>query len=109
KTEERVKKIISEMPPSQQEKLSAQSLTFYAPGKCDACNGLGYEGRVGIYEIFVVTPQIEQIILSPQVSEYEIQRVAVENGMVTMVKDGILKALEGMTSLEEVFRVADET
>ena len=51
--------------------------------------------------------EIEQIILSEQVSEYSIQEVAVKNGMVTMVQDGILKALDKITSVDEVFDVAE--
>ena len=54
-----------------------------------------------------MSPEIEQLILSENVSEYKMQEVAVAQGMITMVQDGILKALDGVTSLEEVFRVAD--
>lgn len=50
--------------------------------------------------------EIEQVILSQEVSEYTIQELAVKQGMVTMAQDGVLKALEKITSLEEVFRVA---
>ena len=70
------------------------------------CSGLGYKGRVGIYEIFTMNKEIEQVILSQEVSEYTIQELAVKQGMVTMAQDGVLKALEKITSLEEVFRVA---
>ena len=51
--------------------------------------------------------EIEKAILSSEVSEYTIQELAIKGGMVTMVQDGILKALDGITSLEEVFRVAE--
>ncbi len=71
------------------------------------CSNLGYKGRVGIYEIFSMNKDIEQIILSAEVSEYKMQEVAVKNGMVTMVQDGLLKALDGMTTIEEVFSVAE--
>ena len=51
--------------------------------------------------------EIEQIILSAQVSEYTIQELALKNGMVTMAQDGLLKALDKITSVEEVFRVIE--
>ena len=66
---------------------------------------MGYKGRVGIYEIFTMTPEMEQYILSGKVSEYDIEQRAKEQGMLTMAQDGILKALDGITSLDEVFRV----
>ena len=62
--------------------------------------------ELGIYEIMILTPKIEQVILSEKISEYEIQDLAVTNGMVTMVQDGLLKAKDGITTIEEVFRVA---
>ena len=52
--------------------------------------------------------ETEKLILAGQLSEYDIREIAVKNGMVTMVQDGILKALDGITSIEEVFRVAEE-
>jgi type II secretory ATPase GspE/PulE/Tfp pilus assembly ATPase PilB-like protein len=54
-----------------------------------------------------MSPEVEQIILSGQVSEYDIETLAVQQGMVTMVQDGILKALDGITSVEEVFKVVE--
>lgn len=74
--------------------------------KCDKCNGLGYKGRLGIYEIFTMSKAIEGAILEEQVSASHIQDLAIEQGMITMVQDGLLKALDGLTSVEEVLRVA---
>ncbi|MCH6574566.1 MAG: hypothetical protein IH795_05085 [Bacteroidetes bacterium] len=54
-----------------------------------------------------MTPEIEKIILSDKVSEYEMQELAIKNGMITMVQDGVIKALKGITTLEEVFRVSE--
>ena len=51
--------------------------------------------------------EIEQLILKSEVSEYVMQEIAVKNGMITMAQDGLLKALDGMTSVDEVFRVAE--
>ena len=106
----KILKVLSKIPVSSAEKLSDEelnSLTFYQGQGCDQCHGLGYKGRVGIFEIMTMSPEIEKLIMSGQVSEYEIQEIAVKNGMVTMVQDGLLKAREGITTIEEVFKVAD--
>lgn len=65
----------------------------------------GYKGRMGIYEVFTITEEIQKLILERSTSA-EIQRVAKEQGMVDMREDGYLKALAGMTTIEEVNRVA---
>jgi len=51
--------------------------------------------------------EIEEIILSESVSEYKLQEVAIAHGMITMAQDGLLRTLDGTTSVEEVFSVAD--
>jgi type IV pilus assembly protein PilB len=65
----------------------------------------GYQGRMGIYEVFGITEEIQQLILNRATST-DIQKMAIEQGMVTMRQDGYLKALAGMTSLNEINRVA---
>jgi len=65
----------------------------------------GYKGRMGIYEVFSISEEIQDLILKRSTSA-DIQRVAVEQGMVTMRQDGYLKALAGKTTLTEVNRVA---
>jgi type II secretory ATPase GspE/PulE/Tfp pilus assembly ATPase PilB-like protein len=88
-------------------KIDLNNLKFFASVGCDACHNLGYKGRIGIYEIMVMNKEIEQLILKNEISEYVMQEVAVKNGMITMAQDGVLKALDGMTSVDEVFRVAE--
>jgi type IV pilus assembly protein PilB len=80
------------------------NLKFYKAKGCKECHDLGYKGRIGIYEIFTMNPEIEKMILSGQVSEYEIEKTAIKSGMITMMQDGFLKALEGLTSIEEVLK-----
>ena len=53
-----------------------------------------------------MTPEIQKIIQSENITDYEIEKLAIEIGMITMLQDGILKALAGETSLDEVFRVS---
>ncbi len=103
--EEKVKKIIASMPEKIRAIAEKKPLKFFTAPEYTEDGELGYKGRVGIYEIFVMTPEIEQSILSNRVSEYDIEQLAIQQGMLTMAQDGILKALDGQTSLDEVFRV----
>jgi type IV pilus assembly protein PilB len=80
-------------------------LQFYHASGCTECNNLGYKGRVGVYELLEVTEPIKDLIFK-QSSMSDFKRAAVAQGMVNMAQDGLLKALEGTTDVEEVFRVA---
>lgn len=84
------------------------NLKFFTAKGCEKCGNLGYKGRIGIYEILTMNQKIEKIILSANISEYEIEKIAIEEGMVTMLQDGILKALDGITSLDEVLEKTRE-
>ncbi len=105
---ERVKKILSTLPPDEKEKIDFNNLKFYTGKGCPACQEIGYKGRIGIYEIITMNEEIEKLILNGNTSEYDMRNAAIRNGMVTMVQDGLLKALDGITSVDEVFRVAEE-
>lgn len=77
-------------------------------GKGDeTCSNSGYLGRIGVFEVMPITEKIGRLILE-RAAAVEIQKQAVEEGMVTMKQDGYLKATEGITSIEEVLRVAQE-
>ncbi|MBI2426694.1 MAG: type II/IV secretion system protein [Candidatus Kerfeldbacteria bacterium] len=108
---ERVKEILSSLPEGSEEKAKANDLAsvkFVHGRGCAACRSLGYKGRVGIYEIFTMSADIERVILSGKVSEYEMRELAAQGGMISMVQDGLLKAIDGITTVDEVFRVAEE-
>jgi type IV pilus assembly protein PilB len=75
---------------------------FKAKG-CPACNGLGYRGRVGFFELMEVTEAVAQAIQA-EVSEEQLRKVAVQEGMFTLREAGLQKAREGVTSLEEVLK-----
>ncbi len=107
KNAKKVRETMETLPEDEKASLDLDNLKFYKGAGCDHCSGLGYKGRVGIYEIFIMNKEIEQAILEAQVSEYKIQELAQKNGMVTMVQDGLLKALDKATSVEEVFRVIE--
>lgn len=79
-------------------------LEIYTANKCEECNFSGYKDRIGVYEAFVVSQNIERLILtSPPMSA--IEELAIAEGMVTMNQDAYLKIIEGITSVEEVTRV----
>lgn len=77
---------------------------LYKVKGCKVCDNLGYKGRVGVYEMFEVDKKIEEAI-GYRVSNLEIEKAAIEQGMMTMEQDGLLKAVEGVTTVEEVGRV----
>jgi general secretion pathway protein E len=74
---------------------------------CELCRKTGYKGRVGIYELFIITEEIRSLILR-RASTGEIRRVAVEQGMVTLREDSWVKARTGFTTVEEILRVTQE-
>ena len=103
----RVKKVLSEIPEKSGIKINLDKLKFYKGEGCEKCQGLGYKGRVGIYEVLIIDSEIEEAILEGNISEYKMKELVEKQGMVTMVQDGILKALDGITTVEEVFRVVE--
>ena len=102
----RVKKTLEKLPGKYKEKINFDNLIFYSGQGCNFCQKIGYKGRIGIYEIMIMDAETEKVILSNKISEYEIRELAARKGMINMLQDGLLKALEGVTSVEEVFRVA---
>lgn len=74
---------------------------------CPVCHQTGYLGRVGAFEVMVLTSSIKELIIA-KASEEEITKKAVEEGMTTMMEDGLEKVFQGITSLEEVLRVTKE-
>lgn len=74
---------------------------------CDECNNTGYRGRIGIYEVLANTPAIQKLIVANATST-QIQNQAILEGMVTMQTDGLIKAIRGQSSIEEVLRVTKE-
>jgi len=85
-------------------KKTARGVRLWQAIGCPLCLGGGYKRRIGIFEILDVDEEIERMILaSPSISD--LRKRAKEKGMATMMQDGILKVLDGTTSLEEIFRV----
>ena len=78
-----------------------------AGGNCEICKGTGYKGRIAIIETLKISPAIEKLIAA-QATVADFERVAREEGMITMFTDGMVKVKLGLTTEEEVRRVATE-
>ena len=77
-------------------------------GGCDKCGNSGYKGRMGIYEVLGSSPELQKLIVTNATSD-QLQKQAIGEGMVPMQIDGLVKALRGLTSIEEILRVTSET
>jgi len=85
---------------------NATSRVWKAAG-CDKCNNIGYKGRIGVYEAFLVDDAVERLILT-RPSEADLREAMERQEMITLFQDGILKVLAGLTSLDELIRVTGE-
>lgn len=88
------------------EEQIATGFTLYKPVGCDKCKG-GYKGRVGVYEVVRITPKMAQLIMSDATS-IELAQAAQEEGFNNLRQSALLKAIQGVTSLEEVNRVTKD-
>ncbi|KAA0213977.1 MAG: type II/IV secretion system protein [Leptolyngbya sp. PLA3] len=81
---------------------------MWSPKGCEKCRGTGHSGRVGIYELLTMDDSVRDVIArNPNVTEF--RRLCIERGMVTLRQDGMHKAVEGRTTVQEVLRVTDST
>ncbi|PIZ76780.1 hypothetical protein COY05_00015 [Candidatus Peregrinibacteria bacterium CG_4_10_14_0_2_um_filter_38_24] len=103
---EMIKKAMSELKAEGEiEPELLKGMKFYEAVGCDECNHIGYKGRIGLYEVLRMNNEIRNL-LSANGTMIQIQEAALKNGMVTLEQAGIVKALQGKTTLEEVYRVA---
>jgi len=84
-----------------------QSLSFYHGEGCRRCGNSGYKGRIGIYEILEINKDIVKKINERATADV-IKKFAREQGMMTIMEDGLIKAKQGITTIEEVLRVSKE-
>lgn len=87
---------------------AAAKATFMKGKGCGNCQKSGYRGRMGIYEMMLMTGKIREMAFKGESSQ-NIRKVAVAAGMSTLYRDGMLKAMKGITSIEEVLRVSKRT
>ncbi|MGR9044370.1 MAG: type II secretion system ATPase GspE [Gammaproteobacteria bacterium] len=83
-------------------------IMLYKPVGCQSCGDLGYRGRMAIVEFLVMSDNLRKMIMAHEEAG-EIQRLAIKEGMQTMHDDGLAKAMQGLTTLEEVLRVTSES
>jgi type IV pilus assembly protein PilB len=98
--------------PREQELLAARitpeqaaSANFMKGRGCSHCGGSGYRGRLGIFEFLTMTSRIRELTFQGA-STQEIRKEALKGGMDTLYSDGIQKVIDGITTIDEVFRVA---
>lgn len=102
---EKIKKVVDSFPEVRVKPDTGRVFIWKSFG-CEACNNIGYKGRVGIFEAILIDAEIEPIItMNP--TETEIMKVAKKQGLLDMKQDGILKVLNGDTSLDELERVVE--
>lgn len=89
----------------EQKKIKAEDLVLSHGEGCPECNDTGYSGRIGIFEVLPVTEKVGRLVME-RAPAIEIEKQAVQDGMILMKMDGYLKVLEGISTIEEVLRVA---
>ncbi|MEW6617449.1 MAG: GspE/PulE family protein [Patescibacteria group bacterium] len=101
---EKIKNFIEKLP-ARVDKKEYETYTIYGPKGCPACAGIGYKGRISIFELFAISEKIEELIYKNP-TELELKEIAQKEGMVMLQEDGFLKVLKGKTSIAEVERLA---
>ena len=105
---EKIKKVILDvvetMPEQSRPKIKKEGFKIYKAQGCSKCNNKGTKGRIAVFEILEMTPQLEQIIIS-EPTESKILAESQRQGMTTMLQDGIIKVLEGIIGFEELIQV----
>lgn len=100
---EEIKNVLGKLFPQQ----NGQALKLYRGKGCEECGGSGYLGRIGIFETLPISSKIASLVLENADSN-TMEKEAIEEGMITMKQDGYVKVLKGVTTVEEVLRVAQE-
>jgi type II secretory ATPase GspE/PulE/Tfp pilus assembly ATPase PilB-like protein len=98
----RVELILNQIPATSKIIVPKQWKFYHSPG-CKECHNLGYQGRIGIYEVLEVDKELADKI-NARATASDIKAHAVEHGMITMLQDGLIKAKRGITTIEEVLR-----
>jgi len=84
--------------------MDLESVTFYRGRGCERCRHTGYKGRIGVFELMVITDHLRELILR-KAPTHELRQAALEAGMMTLRQDAMQKILEGITTMEEALRV----
>jgi type IV pilus assembly protein PilB len=100
---EAIDRAIEKLPPELREKYQKEKYEVYLPQGCKECNFKGVKGRIPLFEVLKMTPSLEEVILKDH-SEANLKAEAVKQGMISLRQDGIIKALEGLISVDEVLK-----
>lgn len=100
---EKTRELLNDLPKESGFEIPKELIFYHSKG-CDVCKGLGYKGRVGVYEVIEVNDDMRELILKDPAA-VEVKRMARAHGTISMTQDGLLKALDKLTDIEEVFRV----
>jgi type II secretory ATPase GspE/PulE/Tfp pilus assembly ATPase PilB-like protein len=84
--------------------MDLESVTFYRGRGCERCRQTGYKGRIGVFELMLVSDHLRELILR-KAPTHELRQAGLEAGMVTLRQDAMQKILEGITTMEEALRV----
>lgn len=94
-------KTIDSFPAALKEKYQRSEFKIFQPQGCPQCNNTGYKGRIGIFEIIFIDDDLEKLVASSP-SHAELKEAAAQKNMTTMIQDGVIKVVDGVTSLEEI-------
>ncbi|MBI2128439.1 MAG: hypothetical protein HYU00_05325 [Nitrosarchaeum sp.] len=104
KIQDEIKTVLGDLLPKNYR--DGKPLTLFRGKGCNECGNTGYSGRIAIFEVLKITPTINKMILQSQ-SAKDIETQARKEGLIIMKQDGYLKAIEGLTTIEEILRIAD--
>ncbi|MCL4387235.1 MAG: GspE/PulE family protein [Patescibacteria group bacterium] len=99
-----INRILKTFPAEKQQDIKME---FFKGEGCEKCNHIGYQGRVGIFELLGITPELQRAIIA-KMPIYNLQQLAIENGMMTMEQDGLIKVSQGVTTIQELMRAIKE-
>ncbi len=102
-----IKRAIEHFPEERRPKIDNTLRLKHGKG-CPECHGIGYKGRVAIIEMMLITPDIEKLMTQvTRTTSQDIEVVAIKNGMMTLLEDGVKKALSGVTTISEIIRISE--
>ena len=102
---EEVRKELKDIKAQDLDPALLQGMKLYKGKGCEKCNNLGYKGRVAVFEILALEREVGQLVIQ-NAPDAELEDMAKKHGMITLKQDGFIKALQGVTTLEEIFRIA---
>ena len=102
-----IEESLQKVPEGELEGIDLKKIKIYKGEGCRTCGDTGYQGRIGIYEVVPLSPTIKTMIIERK-EDSILEEIAIKEGMITMMQDGLIKALKGVTTIEEILRVTEE-